>query len=139
MVIKRVAKKSVPPRVQRENLEKAIRVLADVNVRKAALEIEATEARELVTTLMEASGIKSTVVHNEDGTVTKATYVVAHRTTLDESSLQKKIGSVMWRKITSLTLDRRKLDGAIQSGEIDPMIVASVTVEVPNKPYVKVS
>lgn len=60
-------------------------------------------------------------------------------TVTNEGILQKKVGAALWKKITTMVLDRHKLDAYIKSGEIDPMVVAGATNETPNAPFIKIT
>lgn len=98
-----------------------------------------TTAQEELVGIMQADQRKNATVPNTSGTGDLSITLVEGSTmSLDEEKLKKAIGAQMWNKITTRTLDRKKLDAFIASGEINPMIVARVTTEVPRKPFVKI-
>lgn len=61
------------------------------------------------------------------------------RTTLNDASLKKKIGPTLWKQITTLVVDKRKLDAAIKAGDIPVVDVAMCSTDVATSPYVKVT
>lgn len=100
---------------------------------------EALEAaRDQLVTAMQKLGAKSTSVQLPDKLV-KGTLIEVSRIVINEPALKKKIGAEMWNKVTKRVLDKPKLEAAMALGEVDPNTVASVSEEVPNKPYIRLN
>lgn len=137
--VKFLKKKASRPNNLQRDLDAAIIVYHQHKNTAKALNEQIAETSEFIISVMDKLGYKSHTVTGEDGTIHKATFVQAMRVGLDEASLKTKVGATMWRKITTLVLDKRKLDAFVKSGEIDPMVVASVTTEEPNKPFIKIT
>jgi transcriptional regulator with AAA-type ATPase domain len=97
------------------------------------------EVKELQTRLLELMGTTKTVrVDMEDGTPVNVTVVRGTKVNIDENGLKKALGASMWDKVTTKSLDMKKLQAYIASGEIDPMVVANVSKETAIAPYVTV-
>jgi hypothetical protein len=58
---------------------------------------------------------------------------------LDQAMLKRKLGAAAWKLITSEVLDKRKLEAAMVTEQIDPGIVAACSTEKPKKSYVTVT
>lgn len=83
--------------------------------------------------------IDSVVAVGPDGLTHTAKRVQGQRTSIDEGSLKKRVGARVWKTITTLVLDRKKLEAAIAAGDIDENIVASCSTTHDNKPYVRLT
>lgn len=68
-----------------------------------------------------------------------ATVVTGERISIDEVMLRKKIGAAAYRKLCSLALDKKLLEDAMASGDIDPNVVAACTTLTSNKPYIRLT
>jgi hypothetical protein len=89
--------------------------------------------------LMNESKMRSAVVDYHDGFSIKASVVSAERTSVDEVSLRKALGAREFNKLTVRKLDKHKLEDAIKSSSVDPVIVAQCTTFVANSPYVRIT
>lgn len=83
---------------------------------------------------LEAEGRKS----SQDG-VHKATMVTRSIPKYDEKGLAKALGATLWNKITKKTLDKAKLEKAVDEGEIDINVVAQHTTVGEAKPHLRFS
>jgi len=83
---------------------------------------------------MEAEGRKTL----RDGTL-KVTLVTRDIPKYDEKGLAKSLGATLWNKITKKTLDKAKLEKAVDEGEIDINVVAQHTTVTPAKPHLRFS
>lgn len=95
-------------------------------------------AQELLVQRMKEEG-RWTVSAQDGYEKITGTLVEATRIVIDEPRLKKKVGAAMWDKITKKALDKEKLAAAIVVGDVDPNVVAEVSEEVPNSPYVRVA
>lgn len=99
-----------------------------------------TAEQEALLKQMEQAKIDRVNAHDdvEDYDVT-GVIVRASTTIMDEPALRKRVGSRVWAKLTSQTLDKSKLDSALKQGMVQDVDLAAVSTEVPKKPYVKVT
>lgn len=56
---------------------------------------------------------------------------------IDDVKLRRRLGARLWGKVTKTVLDKKMLEAAIAAKEVDPIIVAECTEEVPRTPYIK--
>lgn len=88
---------------------------------------------------MQKAGLRRVAGQLANGQRVKGTLVEPTHMVLDEAKLKRRLGAVLWNKITSRVLDRKKLDALISTGVIAPGTIAQVTTEVPTTPYVKIT
>jgi hypothetical protein len=69
----------------------------------------------------------------------KFTLVARERPILNEEGLKKSLGAKKWNRLTMRVLDKKKLEAALESGEVDPMLVAQNSIVVEDKAFLKVS
>lgn len=115
--------------------------LLDIAERKRYIEQVQAEVRvmeEQLIARMDEQGIEHVIVRNGKQTV-KGTLVAGSTIHTDETALKKRVGAQVWKQITSLVLDRTKLDDAVKNGEVDLADVAAVSTETPRKRYVRVT
>src|SRR5690242_7457202 len=62
----------------------------------------------------------------------KVTYVQNVRNVIDEPGLKKAMGAVAFRKVCKQVIDRKLLEGALEEGTADPMVVGQFVKEVPS-------
>lgn len=121
----------------------AIRSLArKIEASRAVIAFEQDKVKtwqEELVGLMQTSGMKSTTVDAANGEHLSVTLVEGTSIVIDESLLKKKLGARMWDRVTSRVLDKRKLDANVAAGDIDPMVIAECSNEVPRTPFVKVA
>jgi hypothetical protein len=70
---------------------------------------------------------------------TKVTVVTRDIPRYDEKGLAKALGATLWNKITKKTLDKTKLEKAVDEGEIDINVVAQHTTVSSAKPHLRFS
>jgi hypothetical protein len=80
-----------------------------------------------------------TITIKHDGIHVTATAVHGTREVLDPEMLKKRLGVAKWGKVTTLTLDNKKLQDAMARGLVDPNIVAECSSSMPSKPYIKLT
>jgi hypothetical protein len=98
------------------------------------------EIGDLQDALLEQLGdLKSFTVEADDGRTLRATRVQSTSWSIDEPALQTELGATTWNRVTTRVLDRKKLEAYIASGDIDPVVVASVSTEKTNKPFIRLS
>lgn len=96
---------------------------------------------------LEAQIIQVLAEHEQDSFETKdangkkvrAKVVQGSHDVLDELRFKKKIGTQMWNKVTTRTVDKQKLKAYIASNEIKASTVAECSTYIEHKPYVKVT
>lgn len=66
-----------------------------------------------------------------------ATLVEPEPLVTDPAALKKKIGARLWKLVSSEHLDQKKLEGAMATGQVDPLIVASVSEVMHSQPYIR--
>lgn len=96
------------------------------------------EAQPSIIEQMEEAGSNRRIVDTDDAKVT-ATIVRGTTVNLDSDRLKKAIGARAWNKLTVRSLDQKKVKEAIESGDLDPNIVAECSDEVDKTPYVRTS
>jgi hypothetical protein len=69
----------------------------------------------------------------------KFTVVQGERPVINESGLKKSLGARLWKTVTVQKLDRKKLDAAMESGKIDPVLVVQNSTVVAAKAYIRTS
>jgi len=67
------------------------------------------------------------------------TYVQGHTIHVDEPGLRRKLTARVFDKYTRRVLDRKKMEQAIDTGEVDRVTIAPFLTERPNKPFLKYS
>lgn len=88
--------------------------------------------------VLDKEGKKSIPVE-VDGRTFKVTKVQSTSMVIDEGSLKRVLGEKAWMKVSTRTLDRKKLEASIAANETDPIIVAECSTEKVNAPYIKLS
>lgn len=62
-------------------------------------------------------------------------YVQAHTTVIDEKGLRRALTAKVFDKYTKKVLDRRSMEKAMDSGEVDPVTVSRFVSQTPNRPH----
>jgi len=88
--------------------------------------------------VLDKNGEKSATVEVE-GRRFKITKVQSSSMVIDEASLKRVLGEKGWMKVSTRILDRRKLESAIATDEIDPVLVAECSEEKLGAPYVRLT
>lgn len=151
---KRVVKKTPPKRKPRRVTSAPIEeepkglTLKDVEVDIAQI----GEKRATISALQEdVKGHQERVVEALQNTKTKShkveingqawgvTLVEGTSVVLDEGKLKKRIGAALWNKITTRSLDKKKLEAFIASGEIKSTDVAACSDLIPKTPFTKIT
>jgi hypothetical protein len=65
------------------------------------------------------------------------TFVQSHTVTIDEPRLKKALGAPVFNKLTTAHLDRKKLENAVDLGDVDPVVVAQCSAEKTSNPYLR--
>jgi len=96
------------------------------------------EVEERLIKQMEADQRKS--FHwNRAGQQRTLTYVGGHTTQIDEIGLRKAMGARNFDRYTHKVLDRRAMERAMDTGEVDSVTVSRFVTLKPKKPYLKYS
>lgn len=72
-----------------------------------------------------------------EGRTRKVTYVQAETTQIDEKGLRRALTAKVFDKFTVKKLDRKAMEAAMDSGEVDPMVVARFVSAKPNSPFIR--
>ena len=121
--------------------DEALSRIADIrDLRDQADQIgeEVDEVQKAIVADMHAADLKTTTVTVERRGRFHVTLGQSVSKVINEQRLKKRLGQALWMKVTTRTLDKKKLDAFIASGEVDPTVVADCTDEFPGKEYVKV-
>lgn len=89
---------------------------------------------EALTKQMEADQRK-TFKWNQGGVVKVLTYVQQHQTDIDEPGLRKALTAKVFDRYTVRKLDRKRMEQAMDTGEVDPITVSRFVTQRPKKPY----
>lgn len=98
---------------------------------KAQLE----EAQERLTKQMQADKRK-TYKWKADGRLHTLTYVQQHVTEIDEPGLRKALTAKVFDKYTVRKLNRKWMEIAMDTGEVDPVTVSKYVTQKPKRPFV---
>ena len=129
-------------------IDQQIRHLDRLKRIKDQAEADFNEAQERFVKMMESLGQQSASTSSADVITSegkrvlrrwKATVVSSSTTKVNEVTLKKALGATVWKKVTKTVLDMRKLEDAVATGEVDPVVVASHSEIVPRKAYVRLS
>lgn len=74
---------------------------------------------------------------NKGGLTRTVTYVKGERSVIDEKGLRKALTAKVYDKFTEKKLIRRKLEEAMNNGEVDPMVVAQHVTTTPTAGYLR--
>lgn len=80
---------------------------------------------------------RKTYTVKDGGKVRKVTYVQNTTTVVNEDSFKKEIGARAFNKLTTAKLDRKKLEAALDTGEVDPIILGKHTETKPSKAFIR--
>lgn len=80
---------------------------------------------------------RKTAEVEDGGKKYRVTYVQGETTQVDEAGLRKALGAVTFRKYTVQKLDRKKLEDAMDSGDVDPIVVGQFVSVKPSKPFLR--
>lgn len=72
-----------------------------------------------------------------DDHVSTVTYVQTKRYTVDEKGLRRALTAKVYDKYTVKTLDKKALEAALDTGELDPLTVSRFVTEIENRPYLR--
>jgi len=79
---------------------------------------------------------KSAELH-DGGKLVRVTYVQGETTSIDEAGLKKALGAAEFRKYTQEKLDKKKLEDALDRGDVDPIVVGQYVKVNPSRPYLR--
>jgi len=119
--------------------ESAADKLVDLIIARSRSKDYAEAAKALqpdVVAAIEKLGQKSASVE-DDGFVYTGTVVRGSSVKLDPDKLKTRIGSKLWNRVTTRTLDSAKLEAAVASGLITEQDVAVCSEEVERAPFIK--
>jgi hypothetical protein len=82
---------------------------------------------------------RKSITWRDGKTIRTITYVQGHTTIIDEVGLRRKLTAKVFDRYTKRVLDRKKMEEAMDTGEVDHVVVASYVTQRPNKPFLKYS
>lgn len=86
---------------------------------------------------MEAEKQKNVKWTGHDGFTRSVTYVQSRTPVIDEKGLRKALGAKTFDKFTTKKLDRKAMEQAMDTGEVDPVVVSKYVTERLSKPFIK--
>lgn len=119
--------------------EDAANALIDLILKRAEAKELGEEAKVLqpaVVEAIEAMNQKSASTEF-DGNIYTGTVVRGSSVKLDPDKLKARIGSKLWTRVTSRTLDSAKLESAVANGLVSEHDVAVCSEEVERTPFIK--
>lgn len=120
--------------------EENLRRIATLRRREAEIKEKIKQHQQDLIAQLEEQNAEQLVFHDEDNGVTiTGTLVRSSTVNLDDEALKKKVGANIWRKISTLSLDRKKLEVALQAGDVSDVDVAASSTITPKAPFVKVT
>lgn len=75
--------------------------------------------------------------HKYQGVVTTVTYVKRETVEVDEKGLRKALTARVFDRYTVKKLDRKAMEAAMDTGAVDPMVVARFATTKESAPYLK--
>lgn len=93
---------------------------------------ELRKVREELIAELRNRGVKT---HEHEGL--RATMVQTTTYAFDESGLRKSLGVRVYNKLTTAKLDKKKLEKAVEDGQLDPVIVAQYATEKEGAPFIR--
>lgn len=88
---------------------------------------------------MNARGLHTVSRVLDNGDTIKGTLVAPSRVSIDADRLKNVLSAAQWKKVTTLVLDKAKLEAAAAINVVDPNMVAACSTITDTKPYIKVS
>lgn len=121
-----------------DELAEAVKELSNLRHRSKMLTEQVKEQQETVLALMEKGEVDTYKVKVGNKMLT-ATRMQNTSLVYDQKSLKKRLGSKLWDKITTKSLDKAKLEAFIASGEVKAADVAACAEEKKTAPFIKVT
>lgn len=120
--------------------EENLRRIAALRKRQDEIGAQIKERQDELLKQLESSELDKLIFKDEeDGVTITGTVVRSETVSMDEEALKKKVGASTWKKITSLVLDKKKLDIAMSSGDVSLTDVAAVSTTTPRSPYIRIT
>lgn len=124
-------------RIRSERLDMMLARFATTKANLDVLEARKKEEQAELVAQFKDKGTKSYSVE-ADGFRVTGTLVEPERIKIDEERLKKAVGAEVWNRISTKTLDKKKLEALLALGEIDANVVASCS-ESSVSPYIKIA
>lgn len=119
-----------------DSVDDLIEQYATAKAYLADAEAQVKYAGKKLTEYMAANQRKS-LSRKDGGKIYRVTYVQNTSTQINEEGLKKALGAKQFHKLTTEKLDRKKLSDAMDSGEVDPMIVGAHVTEKLSAPFIR--
>lgn len=72
---------------------------------------------------------------NVNGVIRRLTYVQQHITDIDEPGLRRALKAKVFDRFTKRVLDRKAMELAMDTGEVDKVVVSRFVTQRPKKPF----
>lgn len=122
----------------RKAIQEAIELLRYHRARKAESEDSAKTYQDEAIAGMKGMDVKS-FSYEAEGQKVKATLVSPTKLVPNEAGLKKALGTKLWQKVSTRTLDIGKLEALMAAGEIDPSLVAQYFKDEPKGEYLRIT
>lgn len=106
---------------------------------KAEAKLWAEEVDRIQGLLIGMMQTNTTAVKVPGGDTLKVTRVQGSRVVTDPAKLKSRLRADQWKLVTDQVLSKAKLEAAMTTGQVDPVIVASCSDDKPSKPYVLIT
>ncbi len=99
----------------------------------------ADEAKARLMAYMSLHGQKSAAVVDDDGLTYKATYVQRERDVFHENAFRAEVGEEVFNRYTVRKVDKKLIEQAMDTGELDPLLVGKFVTTMKDAPYLRLS
>ena len=119
-------------------LTQSLSELARIKMQISELEQQKSIVEDEVMQKMDSTG-NSTCEWEHNGHWSKATIVRSSSISINEDGLKDSLTPAMWKKVTTLVLDKKALENMVATGKIDIKLVSDNYVETARKAYLRVT
>lgn len=140
-IVKKNVKKKSKPKPSPEDILKMDELAESIMTGRQEgrdISTRVSEAQAELIDMMDKFGMSTRTFKGSDGHQHNVNKQQTIAQVIDQPKLKKKVGAKLWDKITTRSLDKKKMDAFIASGELDAAIVAQCMTEKPSSPFVKV-
>lgn len=135
---KRMRKKVKTP-LDMERFVSEVETLHNLRNQQKQIADDVSTTQKSVLEQMRDAGESRVSVITKRGERLNATVVQPEPLVIDEAALKKKVGLPLWKKMTSVVFDRKKLEGLMASGEVSAETLAEVSTITKGTPHVRVT
>jgi len=125
--------------MQKRTLERKLKRIIELESKAADISAQIKTLKEEALSGFDELNLTSIVVPIDDTVKIKAAVVAPVRTVIDESRLKHELDEKTWVKITDRSLNKKKLEVAIDAGEVDVNVVAKCSNDVKVARHIRIS